>query len=137
VIKKLIPNVSPEWIDNLKTKIKETPYWKSQGDRKSQVSKEMVDESIQTQQELFNSQIQSKVHLLGQIPIQQMMQQCMTTSTAGMSFNSPPATARDCGYGEGDAHCGEMMDFYDIAGDSKKQMGLFTSNEAQGKRNNT
>jgi len=46
VIKKLIPNVSPEWIDNLKTKIKETPYWKSQGDRKSQASKEMVDESI-------------------------------------------------------------------------------------------
>ena len=57
----------------------------------------------------------------------------MTTSTAGMSFNSPPATARDCGYGEGDAHCGEMMDFYDIAGDSKKQMGLFTSKKPKAK----
>jgi hypothetical protein len=64
------------------------------------------------------------------------MQQCMTTSTAGMSFNSPPATARDFGYGDGDAHCGEIMDYYNIDGMETKKQSLFTSNE-QGKRNNT
>ena len=65
-----------------------------------------------------------------------MMQQCMTTSTAGMSFNSPPATARDFGYGDGDAHGGEIMDYYNIDGVDSKKKNLFTSNE-QGKRNNT
>ena len=53
-----------------------------------------------------------------------------------MSFNSPPATARDFGYGDGDAHCGENMDYYNIDGMDTKKQSLFTSNE-QGKRNNT
>lgn len=35
--------------------------------------------------------------------------QCMTTSTAGMSFNSPPATARDLEY-DNPTHGGEILD---------------------------
>lgn len=60
----------------------------------------------------------------------------MTTSTAGMSFNSPKATNRDFGYGDADTHAGEIIDYYNIDGNELKKKNLFTSND-QGKRNNT
>jgi hypothetical protein len=34
------------------------------------------------------------------------LNQCMTISTAGMSFNSPPATERACGY---DVEAGQFI----------------------------
>jgi len=53
----------------------------------------------------------------------------MTTSTAGMSFNSPKATNRDFGYGDADTHAGEMIDYYNIDGNELKKKNLFTSND--------
>lgn len=65
----------------------------------------------------------------------------MTTSTAGMSFNSPPATARDCGYdqdahggAEVDADCMDMANYYTVDGDQYEQM-LFNPDANKTKRN--
>lgn len=84
-MRKLIPNVSPEWISKLKSQLKSSTYCRSQEDLQSvegiqQEGNDSYRNSKAIHQKTFVSATKMN-HFSGF--------QCMTTSTEGVSFISP------------------------------------------------
>jgi hypothetical protein len=119
--RRLIPNVSPAWIDKLRKQLKEQYICKSQDDQIEQVynkSNEYSQYFLQypAPHKHFNEITQgggngskvfqtSRMNDVGKLAFAK----CLTSSTAGISFNSPPATERACGY-DFDPNGGQMVD---------------------------
>ena len=93
--RKLIPNVTPEWINKLRERLKETTYCKSQGNTSGHRTRGSDPNVVYKNSSGMPASAQAKM-----IPMManRALNQCMTISTAGVSFNSPPATERAHGY---------------------------------------
>lgn len=105
--RRLIPNVSPAWIDKLRKQLKESYICKSQDDQIEQVYNNSNEYSQFFMQypaphKQFNDITTGGGKIFQSSRIKDMSKlafaKCLTSSTAGISFNSPPATDRAYGY---------------------------------------
>lgn len=95
--------MTSEWINKLREKLKDTTYCRSQGGsahRAKIIDPTNVYKNANGVQ-VFSAQSKVVTHMNARA-----LNQCMTISTAGMSFNSPPATERACGY---DVEAGQFI----------------------------
>lgn len=101
--RKLIPNVTSEWINKLRERLKDTTYCRSQGNVSGHRARGSDPSFAYQNAGGMPASTQAKIFpVMGN----RALNQCMTISTAGVSFNSPPATERACGY---DVEAGQFI----------------------------